>query len=151
MDRALELKAHDLDFGNRRVTTHHANRVPPTMVDEHQLVQAVLNILTNAERAMKARRGPGEITVVTRLADGMIRTSISDNGPGIPAEHLHSIFDRFFTTKGEGQGTGLGLSICYGIVREHKGEIWQRALREREPHSTSIFRLCLATCLWRSA
>jgi signal transduction histidine kinase len=47
--------------------------------------------------------------------------SFRDNGHGI--SHPERIFDPFFTTKRVGEGTGLGLSICYGIVKEHGGEI----------------------------
>ena len=94
------------------------------MVDELQIIQVILNILTNAEQAIESRQGPGEITIAIRPVKGMIRISISDDGPGIPPEHLRNIFDPFFTTKEVGQGTGLGLSICYGIIREHGGELW---------------------------
>ena len=48
VDRATALKIHDFSLNNIRVTAHHSNRVPRTMVDEHQLIQVVLNILTNA-------------------------------------------------------------------------------------------------------
>jgi signal transduction histidine kinase len=47
----------------------------------------------------------------------------SDNGKGIPKEHLNRIFEPFFTTKPVGQGTGLGLSICYQIIEKHSGMI----------------------------
>ena len=124
VNRALELKGHDFNFGNIGIATYQSNHVPRTMVDEHQLIQVVLNILTNAEQAIHARQGPGEITISTDLAKDMIRISICDDGVGIPSEDLHNIFDPFFSTKDVGQGTGLGLSICYGIVREHGGELW---------------------------
>ena len=48
---------------------------------------------------------------------------IADSGHGIPDENLRRIFDPFFTTREVGEGTGLGLSICYGIVRDHGGQI----------------------------
>ncbi len=50
-----------------------------------------------------------------------MEVSFRDNGHGI--SHPDKIFDPFFTTKEVGKGTGLGLSICYGIVKEHGGEI----------------------------
>jgi two-component system sensor histidine kinase HupT/HoxJ len=46
-----------------------------------------------------------------------------DDGPGIPAEILPSIFDPFYTTKRPGRGTGLGLSICKSVMKEHNGTV----------------------------
>ena len=124
VDQALELKAHDFELENIHVGIHHSERAPLTMLDEHQMVQVLLNLFTNAEQAIKDRGGPGEITVTIRLLEDTVRISVSDDGPGIREEHLRSIFDPFFSTKEVGGGTGLGLSICYGIVREHGGEMW---------------------------
>ena len=120
----MALKARDFELENIRVTTHHSEDAPSTMVDEHQIIQVMLNILTNAEQAIKAEHGRGEITISTHLVNGGIRIKVSDDGLGIPAENLHSIFDPFFTTKEVGEGTGLGLSICYGIIRDHGGKMW---------------------------
>ena len=55
-----------------------------------------------------------------------IKISFTDDGPGIPAEHLDKLFDPFFTTRGEKSGTGLGLSICHGIVTKHGGRIYAK-------------------------
>ena len=87
VERAMELKAHDFKLNNIQMTARHTKRVPRTMVDEHQLIQVVLNILTNAEQAIIAGQGGREITAVTRLLKGMIRISISNDGVGIPAEN----------------------------------------------------------------
>src|SRR5215471_13966029 len=74
----------------------------------------------------------------TAGTDGSVEISFRDNGPGI--SHPERIFDPFFTTKEVGKGTGLGLSICYGIVREHGGEILCRNNVESEG-ATFIVRL----------
>ena len=67
-------------------------------------------------------------------------TSFHDSGPGI-FEPKH-VFDPFYTTKGVGKGTGLGLSICYGIVKEHGGEISARTI-------LPAARCCKSACPWR--
>lgn len=95
--------------------------LPPMEGDPNALQQVVLNLLTNARDAMD---DGGEIRIETGTAParpGWLRLVVSDNGPGIPLEHLPKIFDPFYTTKAD--GTGLGLSISYGIVREHQGTI----------------------------
>jgi two-component system NtrC family sensor kinase len=83
-----------------------------------------LNLFLNAKDAMP---NGGTLTVRTENGDG-VRVMISDTGSGIAPEHIHRIYDPFFTTKskpGEGQrrGTGLGLSVSYGIIQEHAGKI----------------------------
>jgi two-component system NtrC family sensor kinase len=136
LDRALAMKEHDFRVNNIQVTCHWSRDLPRTMVDEHQLIQAVLNTLANAQQAMAEAQGGGELVLrashlrdrrSTRLKD-RIRISITDNGPGILPEHLPRIFDPFFTTKGVGKGTGLGLSISYGIVQQHDGDLWAENL-----------------------
>jgi two-component system NtrC family sensor kinase len=91
------------------------------MGDTHQLQQVLLNIVNNAYDAIRETGKPGRIEVNTRLNGQFVEVVITDNGPGIKA--VDRIFDPFYTTKEVGKGTGLGLSICYGIMREHGGEI----------------------------
>jgi two-component system NtrC family sensor kinase len=145
LDRALAMKEHDFRVSNIQVTRHWSRDLPHTMVDEHQLIQAVLNILANAQQAMAETPGGGELVLrashlrdrrAPRLKD-RIRISITDNGPGILPEHLPRIFDPFFTTKEVGKGTGLGLSISYGIVQQHDGDLWVESL----PGKGAIFHL----------
>jgi two-component system NtrC family sensor kinase len=80
-----------------------------------------LNILNNAYDAVKESGHKGRIEIMTARRGKFVEVWFRDNGHGI--SHPERIFDPFFTTKEVGKGTGLGLSICYGIVREHGGEI----------------------------
>ena len=122
--RAMEMKSYDFKVNNIQATTIFSPELRQTMVDEHQLVQVILNLLTNAEQAISKARGKGHIDVRTASLEDGIQITIRDDGPGISPEHLPKIFDPFFTTKEIGHGTGLGLSISYGIVKSHGGDIW---------------------------
>ena len=113
--------------------------LPPILVDEHQMIEVILNILTNGQQAIAPAHGGGHITIRAGRSEDSVTISISDDGPGIPPEVIKNIFDPFFTTKEVGQGTGLDLSICYGIVREHWGEL--RA--ESEPGNGATFHIQL--------
>ena len=94
-----------------------------------QLQQVMMNLLQNGFDAVGQRDTPC-IQVAVAHADGMVRVTLRDNGPGIPPEHLLRIFDPFFTTKPVGKGTGLGLSISYGIVEQHGGRLSARNAAE---------------------
>lgn len=90
--------------------------------DSAQLNQVFMNLILNAEEALKVSGG-GRISVTTRREGEWARVSVADNGNGIAPENLTQVFYPFFTTKEVGDGTGLGLSTCYGIVTDHKGLI----------------------------
>jgi signal transduction histidine kinase len=84
--------------------------------------QVWTNLIDNAVDAMQVNE-TGVLEIKTeRDADG-VKVSITDNGPGIPAEVVDRIFEPFFTTKEIGKGTGLGLDIAVNIVRQHKGSV----------------------------
>jgi len=79
------------------------------------------NIIDNAADALG---GYGELRVRIYSSDTDVIVELEDNGPGIPEEIQHRIFDSFFTTKEPGKGTGLGLDITYNIiVHKHRGNI----------------------------
>jgi signal transduction histidine kinase/ActR/RegA family two-component response regulator len=115
-----------------------ADRLPLVYIDSARLEDVIVNLIENAEAAIAVRRegkslsravpekARGEITIVTRSDPDRIYVEVSDNGSGLSAEDLPRIFDPFFTTREVGQGAGLGLSVCYGIVREHGGQIMAR-------------------------
>ena len=97
-----------------------AEAVPAIEGDADQLRQVILNLLGNAEYAMRDRSGACRLQTWT--ADRVIGLAVEDVGPGIPPEALPHVFEPFFTTKGS-DGSGLGLSISHGIVRAHGGDI----------------------------
>ena len=95
--------------------------LPEVTGDSHQLQQVFLNILNNAYDAVRDKTEGPRIEISTACKDDHVEVTFRDNGSGI--SQAERIFDPFFTTKRVGEGTGLGLSICYGIVKEHGGEI----------------------------
>ncbi len=127
VDEVLEIMSHELRTGNVTVVREFAVGLPPILADAHQLRQVFLNLLGNARQALEPVPQVGRVTIRTRRHEARVTIEFADNGPGIPAEHLERIFDPFFTTKPVGQGAGLGLSLCYGLVREHGGEITVRS------------------------
>ena len=98
--------------------------LPPIAANLQSLEQILTNLLNNALDALEGRED-GWIAIRTayRPERGEIVLQVSDNGPGIPQEHLGQIFDPFFTTKEVGKGTGLGLAVVYGLVQEAGGRI----------------------------
>jgi signal transduction histidine kinase len=123
----LALRAYALRTGNIRVATRLDPSLPRTVADAQQMQQVLLNLIVNAEAAMTAAHGAGELRVTTERDGKNLHIIVQDDGPGVPHEIQERIFDPFFTTRAIGQGTGLGLSICHGIVSEHGGRIWVKS------------------------
>ena len=121
----LELRAYELTVRGIALVREMDECVPETMIDVYQLQQVLLNLITNAEQAMRDIDRPNHrLTVRTRGLRDAIRIEIEDTGTGVPPESLALIFNPFYTTKPTGEGTGLGLSISLGIIGEHGGRIW---------------------------
>jgi PAS domain S-box-containing protein len=120
----IEMRAYELRNNNIEVISDIDEDLPRTMVNIGQMQQVLLNIIINAEQAIKSNQHGGKLFINTAGAEDTIRITIADNGPGIDAENLDKIFDPFFTTKSLDGGTGLGLSISYGIIKEHGGDIF---------------------------
>ena len=120
--RTIQLRSYDFNSHGVEVIEHLDEELPEVMGDAHQLQQVFLNILNNAYDAVHEVGGRlARIEIMSTKAGDAVEVSFRDNGNGIT--HPDKIFDPFFTTKEIGKGTGLGLSICYGIVKEHGGEI----------------------------
>jgi signal transduction histidine kinase len=92
--------------------------LPPVLLDERYMKQALLNLIKNAQAAMP---NGGLLTIATSRVDNEIRISVCDTGIGISEKNLAKIFDPYFTTREN--GTGLGLTMVFKIIREHQGEI----------------------------
>ena len=119
--RTIQLRSYDFNSHGVDIVEHLDEGIPDVNGDAHQLQQVFLNILNNAYDAVHEIGRPARIEITTGKAGNAVEISFRDNGYGI--SHPDRIFDPFFTTKEVGKGTGLGLSICYGIVKEHGGEI----------------------------
>jgi two-component system NtrC family sensor kinase len=105
---------------NIKVETYFDDTLPEVMASTNQMRQVMLNLLKNAREAMP--KG-GVLTVRTSREDRKVAVAIQDTGVGIPEELRDKIFEAFFTTKQKVKGVGLGLSVCYGIIKDHGGEI----------------------------
>jgi len=125
VSKVLDLRAYDLRLANVAVEFKPQPDLPAVMADDNQVQQVLLNLLNNAQQAVSDREGDeARISVRTWAEGGKALCSVQDNGVGIAPENADRVFDPFFTTKEQGKGTGLGLSISYGIVREHRGQIY---------------------------
>ena len=122
LKRTIQLRAYDLQSRGVAVAEHFEENLPLVVGDGHQLQQVFLNILNNAYDAVRDCASSPSIDISTHSQAGFVEIAFRDNGHGI--RQPDRIFDPFFTTKQVGEGTGLGLSICYGIVKEHGGEIF---------------------------
>jgi PAS domain S-box-containing protein len=124
LDESLTLREYDLRVNNVTLEREIPEDLPSVIGDPHQLEQVFLNIVNNALDAMVESSGSGILKVRVAAKDSYVSVEFDDSGPGI--KDPGRIFDPFYTTKAVGKGTGLGLSICYGIVKEHGGEIMAR-------------------------
>ena len=123
-----------------RVRLEIAEATPPVYADEGRIRQVFTNLLGNA---IKFTPEGGAVTIRAQERGEDVLVSVADTGMGIPAEHLESIFDRFFQLDrhpGAGaHGMGLGLAICKEIVSLHGGRIWAES--EKDKGSTFLFTL----------
>jgi len=121
MEDTIALRDYELKTNNIVLERDFDPLLPFVVADPHQLEQVFLNIINNAVDAILESRRGGTLNIKIFADDGDVVCEFHDSGPGI-VDTKH-VFDPFYTTKGVGKGTGLGLSICYGIVKEHGGEI----------------------------
>ncbi len=127
----LELRDRELRASGVRLALRAPRTVPPLLADASQLQQVFLNIVLNAEHALR-QRGGGALRITVRevangTGPGTLHVDFFNDAPPIPPEVLPRIFDPFFTTKSKDEGTGLGLAVSRRIVRDHGGDITVRS------------------------
>jgi len=123
VERTLNLHAYSLRKNSITVDFLREPGLPYVEGDPHQLMQVFLNLILNAEQAIREARDRGTLRIRLGNTGDSIWAAFQDDGPGIPSDTLPSIFDPFYTTKRPGRGTGLGLSICKSVMKEHNGTI----------------------------
>jgi C4-dicarboxylate-specific signal transduction histidine kinase len=121
INTVLALLQLDLQKDGVRIETQLDERLPAVLGDAVQLQQVILNLIVNAEDAM--RSAPRRVLTIQSqwTASGTVRVSVADSGTGIDAPDMERIFSPLFTTKASGMG--MGLSICRSIIENHGGKI----------------------------
>jgi two-component system, NtrC family, sensor kinase len=134
----LRLRAYSLRSSGVQVETHLDANLPEVSGDDQKLQQVILNLIVNAEYAMR-RSSTKRLAIRTAHEGDAVVTEVSDTGAGMSEETVQRVFEPFFTTKPAGEGTGLGLSVSYGIVEAHGGTITV----ESAPGRGTTFRIVL--------
>jgi signal transduction histidine kinase len=136
----VELCRADLKKKSVRIELDAETHLPGVRGDANQILQVFFNIINNAVESME-EIGGGVLSLRTFRHQANVVIQFSDSGPGVRDPQL--AFDPFYTTKAVGKGTGLGLSICYGLVKEHKGQI----TCANRPEGGATFRIELPAVL----
>ena len=147
LERTLQLHEHSLRRNAVEASFQPVEGLPNVIGDASQLIQVFLNLIINAEQAIREVRESGRIQIRAASLGNKVIITIQDDGSGIAPEALAKIFDPFYTTKRPGGGTGLGLSICIAILREHGGTIEAQSL----PAGGSAFTVILPAVLAEQA
>jgi two-component system, NtrC family, nitrogen regulation sensor histidine kinase NtrY len=118
---------------NHQVTLINDKEDTEVKIDKNRFRQVLHNLLKNAIEASEEAKLPVKINlnyqVVTQHKGEFLEISISDQGPGIPAEMINTLFEPYITNKAK--GTGLGLAIVKKIIEEHGGNVWAKNLKTK--------------------
>ena len=122
---ALDITAYPVRTSSIEVKLDLAKDIPLIHADADQLHQVLLNLIINAQQSLQDHPGPRHIRVTSRFDTRvqLVRVTVADNGPGIPAHLRARIFEPYFTTKPTGIGLGVGLAVSLGIVEAHEGTL----------------------------
>jgi signal transduction histidine kinase len=120
----LALRLYELSATGVELKEEYEDNLPPVLVCREEIQQVVLNIVLNAEQAMRRTCLRGRLSVRTmRAGTSDLAVEIQDDGPGVLPALAGRIFEPFFSTKDVGEGTGLGLSLSLGIAEAHGGTL----------------------------
>lgn len=137
LEDVLVLLRHELSYQKIQLESRLPADLPQVQCDKRHLEEVLFNLIVNAIQAIKEGKGAGSIELSAERKEGVVCVSIKDNGPGIPAEQLKTLFEPFYTTKQE--GTGLGLYITKQLIEQNGGKI---SVRSNEGSGT-VFQLYL--------
>jgi C4-dicarboxylate-specific signal transduction histidine kinase len=135
--RTVELKGYDLRRNGIVLQLDFPRAYPLILGSPSRLQQVLLNLVSNAQDALRNGAGPRTIAIVGSTDIDRALLEVRDSGPGIPPDVLPRLFEPFYTTKP--QGTGLGLAISADIVSALGGELSAR----NHPEGGAVFRLSL--------
>jgi PAS domain S-box-containing protein len=121
LEEAVKLASVTMRKNGIKFKTILAPDLPPCYADPNLIEQVVLNLITNAARAMEKSNGNRIVEIASSAANNTLSIQVADSGPGVPLEIREKIFDPFFTTSEE--GSGIGLNIAQRIVADHNGSI----------------------------
>ena len=119
----ISLRSYEFGSANIRLFESYGEGLASVVVNPEEIQQVILNLILNAEQAMRSAHRGGTLTVTTKCVDLMVIIEIQDDGPGVPPALAGRVFEPFFSTKEVGEGTGLGLSIAMGIAEAHGGAL----------------------------
>jgi len=121
LEEVVKLSAVTLRKNGVKLEKNLTANLPHCYVDPHMIEQVILNLVTNAVKAMENNDSSKMIAIKSHAKNNKICVQISDTGPGIPKGIREKIFEPFFTT--DADGSGIGLAISQRIVNDHNGTI----------------------------
>jgi two-component system NtrC family sensor kinase len=122
VEQGLSFCEHILNDARAQLETDLHRALPPIRAIRDQLLQVVINLVTNAAHALNERGGQVRVRTYS-TSEATVSMAVSDTGSGIKDEDRPHIFEPFFSTKPAGRGTGLGLSVVRNIIFAHGGQI----------------------------
>lgn len=141
---AIELMAPNLKMKNIKLIHNASSSDLISHGDSGQMIQVVLNMLSNSRDAIEESRGSrgGTITITEKVnANKEIELMIEDNGIGMKKVVMENIFKTFYTTKPSGKGSGLGLSIVEKTIKDFKGTISCTSMHQQGTQFTIVLPL----------